>query len=272
MREGLGLAAWSGPKPLVRMAVPVVHIDKLQVPEPSSLEDQDSSIPIPPGQDYLLGLLHRFVARSAEADVAALQSWLASTVRGSLTVGTICSGSDSPLLCFEALGSIAETDWGIAFRISHEFACEHAESKAAFLQELWPDYKNIFRDAESMGLPGNFDFRSQRPKDVPKVQVLLAGFPCTDSSRLNAKSATQESSGKPKSQQRTVSRNQVVQVRRRQHPAAAGAVRSWVSSSLQQSPGEQNLHRAWRPQRRRRLRRHNPALQKTRQWKHMPHF
>lgn len=157
-------------------------------PTPSIAHLQDA--PLQAGPGYLQSLFRRFLRRLEPRELTDLTAWLMHlSANGGMSFGSICSGSDAPVLVLNAFFDVMATDYQIPMHgVDHCFACERSMSKANFLNEVWADCQHCFRNAEDMGQELAFEWRSRGPKRVGPVDVLMAGFPCTDNSRLNAHS------------------------------------------------------------------------------------
>ncbi len=169
-----------------------VIVDK---PQPSSQYE----LAEPPGRagaGYLRDLFKFFMRRSTSAELADLAAWLTHECPNPLRIGTVCSGSDSPLLVLKAFESAAAEELGASsFRVQHEFSCERLQPKASFIMQMFPECQRVFRDAEEMASPSAYDWKSGGQVQVGSADMVLAGFPCTDSSRLNPRSASEAARG-----------------------------------------------------------------------------
>lgn len=119
---------------------------------------------------------------------------LRAVLAGGLSVGTMCSGSDSPILGLEALEqAVAESfaDPRLTGCMKHAFSVEANPRKREFIAALFPNVPHIFVDTMQMGAPTAVDVRAPRVgqgpgrSPVPGADICIAGFPCQDVSRLN---------------------------------------------------------------------------------------
>lgn len=109
----------------------------------------------------------------------------------SFLAGTFCSGTDAPVLVYEAfMAAAADTLFagsGCSMpTFAHSFSCEVEDEKRAFLQDFF-DMKYCFTDVLDMEKHDGrmFDVKSQNWHRVPSVDWAAAGFPCDDASSLH---------------------------------------------------------------------------------------
>ena len=106
-------------------------------------------------------------------------------------IGTICSGSESPLLAWHGLAAAVAAKTGARLNVQHRFSCEISEEKRKWIAALFPD-SLIFIDA--LELP-NEEAQTHEgdTKAVPDDwRSLIAGFPCTAVSLQNMLAASEE--------------------------------------------------------------------------------
>jgi len=106
--------------------------------------------------------------------------------RKTLRIGTMCSGTDAPVLVARAMQRVlGDLSSGITFE--HVFSAEQEPSKQEFLRANFPDCKRIFQDVCQMGRLRAYETVSRSPQPVPgDLDVLLAGFSCKDLSMMNS--------------------------------------------------------------------------------------
>ena len=106
-------------------------------------------------------------------------------------VGTICSGSESPLLAFNGFAAALARKTSVRFDVQHRFSCEICEEKRKWIAALFPG-SLIFNDA--MELPnGEAHTHEGDMKAVPDDwRTLVAGFPCTSVSLQNSSNSSVE--------------------------------------------------------------------------------
>lgn len=144
-----------------------------------------------PGAGYLRSLAHRFLQRCGPAKCGQLAA-VAQHFPGGLRVGTCCSGTDSPLMCWDAIcEAIRENGLGDV-RVRAVFASEKDKRKREFLSHMRPRSTHIFEDTVLLGEGIGIDLASGKrvPCAIPSVHILVGGFPCTDVSPLNSKASS----------------------------------------------------------------------------------
>ena len=110
-------------------------MDRARVERPEPSAEHAASPPFEPGPLFLHQLFKRFLDRITEAERCDLGVWLAGL--GCLSVATACSGADSPLLVWQALRDAVNSYMGLHIEVQHQFSCEKAAKKQAFLQKLF---------------------------------------------------------------------------------------------------------------------------------------
>lgn len=154
--------------------------------------------PLVPGADYLRDLFFRFMDRSTQEELKDLEAWVQQERR--FTCGTMCSGSDAPMLVMEAFDrACRERFKGLPRRlqggqggIMQVFACEKEARKAGFIAHMWPECGLIFKKCEDMASRQAPEWTTKALQPTPLAKMLLAGFQCTDNSCLNAKRSQDE--------------------------------------------------------------------------------
>ena len=110
-------------------------------------------------------------------------------------LGTICSGTDSPLLVWRSICRVLQKCFGIDMQLTMGMQCEADPGKQAFLQAMFPLDKDVplFEDATTLHNKEAADARKGgRASAVPSVTFCLTGFPCQDVSRCNPNSKSQK--------------------------------------------------------------------------------
>jgi site-specific DNA-cytosine methylase len=140
-----------------------------------------------------------FVGRLSDDEVAALAQY---AKRSSISHATICSGTDVTLHCHAALADAVAARTGARLRFEHQFACEIKPEKQRFLKAMHPSMQLLFEDSATLDSATSMDVITGKAQDVPSVRGIVAGFPCTDVSRLNkhSKSSSNKSCAARKSQ------------------------------------------------------------------------
>eukprot|EP00931_Biecheleriopsis_adriatica_P110335 TRINITY_DN8458_c0_g1_i2.p1 TRINITY_DN8458_c0_g1~~TRINITY_DN8458_c0_g1_i2.p1 ORF type:complete len:2069 (+),score=541.35 TRINITY_DN8458_c0_g1_i2:59-6265(+) len=103
-----------------------------------------------------------------------------------LRVGTMCSGTDAPVLVARALQrALSSTASQLSFE--HAFSVEFDPNKQEFLKANFPECPYLFRDCTQMGRQRAFDVLSGKPQQIPgELDLLVAGFSCKDLSMMNS--------------------------------------------------------------------------------------
>ena len=110
-----------------------------------------------------------------------------------LRVGTACSGTDGPLLCWRAFADTHRADLGESFVVSHELSSEKEKCKQDFIMKAFPQTPAIFEDCCDLPCDTAMDVLSRQQKPVSTdLDTFAAGFTCTDASPLSADSLTLE--------------------------------------------------------------------------------
>lgn len=126
--------------------------------------------------------------RMSHSDVVDLAS--ARKRRERRKLGTVCSGTDSPVLIIRHMEAAALDffkDRGV--QVQHCFAAEADERKQAFLMGVFDHGMDaLFQDACELGAgrPTAADVISGEQKPIAAVQDLIGGFPCVDTSTLSS--------------------------------------------------------------------------------------
>ena len=142
-----------------------------------------------PGEYYDRGAEHlqryaKSVFSALDAPMrGSLASYLASTP---CALGSVCSGTDCPILVAEALRRACKDVFSADWDMRHAFSCENNKAKQRFLATVFPDVKvPLFSNALHLDQTMATDAKSMGMAVVPDCGALVAGFPCTDVSRLN---------------------------------------------------------------------------------------
>lgn len=101
-----------------------------------------------------------------------------------LRVGTMCSGTDSPILAMNAIAKALEGRQG-AFEVQHCFSCEIDKDKQLFLRKNFA-FDALFNDVCELGDETAHDELSGQRVAVPTgLDIIIAGFSCKDLSGMN---------------------------------------------------------------------------------------
>ena len=112
-----------------------------------------------------------------------------------LRIGTMCSGTDAPVLVARALERALKPD-GSQLAFDHVFSVEFDAAKQEFLKANFPECPALFRDCTQMGRQRAFEVLSRKPQPVPgNLDILVAGFSCKDLSMMNSYRKTLQEMG-----------------------------------------------------------------------------
>ena len=102
----------------------------------------------------------------------------------SITVATMCSGTEAPVLALEMIAKSAKKLHDVDLTIKTVFSCEIEEYKQAYIERNFAP-PILFRDAEQLQFDtADTAYGSNVP--VPGgVDILIAGTSCKDASSLN---------------------------------------------------------------------------------------
>ena len=106
-----------------------------------------------------------------------------------LRIGTMCSGTDCPIIAARLIAKHWKTISNKPFEYDHVFSAEIAPVAQAFLARNFPSLPLIFRDVREIaqstdGTPPTTAYGA--PTEVPgQLDLLIAGFACVDFSKLN---------------------------------------------------------------------------------------
>jgi len=104
-----------------------------------------------------------------------------------LRVGTMCSGTDAPVLVARALQRALTASSSSELSFEHAFSVEFDPTKQEFLKANFPDSPLLFQDCTQMGRKRAFDVISGEPRPIPgEIDLLVAGFSCKDLSMMNS--------------------------------------------------------------------------------------
>lgn len=97
---------------------------------------------------------------------------------------TVCSGTDSPVLCIAAFQAACRHLLGCAPLATHRFSCEKSVEKQAFLKAMY-DLNALFDDVQCLTQAAATDRVSDTDMPIPRCKGTIGGFPCTDVANLN---------------------------------------------------------------------------------------
>ena len=104
------------------------------------------------------------------------------------TLGTLCSGTDAPVLVYKAV-RIASHRFGGDFAFETEFSCDRDPKVRLFLRTMFgeQEVKKLFKECSEVASSTRKapdDLKDGGDSEVPSVMDLVAGFPCKDVSSL----------------------------------------------------------------------------------------
>lgn len=141
--------------------------------------------PLEAGEHILEGAFRRFLGRLEASDRARIATWAATELRSRLVLSTACSGTELPVMACAAFARVISVDLGSPLQVDAGFACEIDAKKQAWLKMCFPGMDWLFRDAKLLGKDSCHDEITHTSRPVASCDTLIAGFPCTDASRLN---------------------------------------------------------------------------------------
>ena len=99
-----------------------------------------------------------------------------------LRVGTMCSGTDSPVVVFD---SLAKAVPGLFF--AHIFSCEFDERKQLWIKDNFPKLEYLFGDVNELSNRSGkaMNHITGKKVTVPAVDIVVAGFVCKSVSTEN---------------------------------------------------------------------------------------
>lgn len=109
-----------------------------------------------------------------------------------LGMGSICSGTESPIRAMTAIFEAMHSKSGDDFAVRHDWACENDPRKQAFIRSMFPDLSTLYEDATDLTYPLAKCVVHDKAVPVRGPPLLVAGFPCTDVSQKNKYSRTTE--------------------------------------------------------------------------------
>lgn len=165
--------------------------------EPAPCRATSTAPPPPVDHDMLRCFASALLQCLNAEETSSLEQWVQAELQASAwRVGTMCSGTDSPILalmgCARALTSLLSS---VEVRFEHVFSAELAPAKQAFLAAMFPSLGNIFGDLKPLhtGAPQPNMANGGQLAPVPfDLRILVAGFPCTDVSSRNSWASSDE--------------------------------------------------------------------------------
>ena len=104
---------------------------------------------LPVGPLYLNRLIHRFLTRLPCGDRSNIKLYVAQHLKV-LKVGTACSGTDGPLLCWTAISEVLQSELGASLTVQHTFSAELKTDKQGFIRRVFPGTPVMFKDCTEL--------------------------------------------------------------------------------------------------------------------------
>ena len=155
-----------------------------------------SSPRIPPGPDRLVRLFHHFANCATAQELDGLKRYLIfkwmPTESFTASLGTFCSGTDSPILVMKAFKKFCSQRLGIDIDFIHAFSSENTDAKQKYLLDLFPDMQALYPDVKTLGKKMAKNLKTGLDEEIKSVTAAFGGFPCQDASGLNPNSSSEE--------------------------------------------------------------------------------
>jgi len=135
-----------------------------------------------PASHNLKDVAHHFVQKlpmHQRKQLAEAVSSAASEGRP-LRVGTMCSGTDSPVVVFNKLSKALR-----GLNIEHTFSCEYNPAKQEWIKANFPNLQYLFGDINELKTGLAFNYVTDEKVRVPEVDIVIAGFVCKSVSTEN---------------------------------------------------------------------------------------
>ncbi|KAI8799644.1 hypothetical protein BJ742DRAFT_128160 [Cladochytrium replicatum] len=111
-----------------------------------------------------------------------------------LRVGTMCSGTESPLLALDLIGQALKRNHGIVFEVDHVFSCEIEPYKQAYIERNFAP-PVLFRDICELGQDEAHTAYGSLVSVPGETDMIIAGTSCVDFSNLNNQKQTLSAKG-----------------------------------------------------------------------------
>ena len=151
-------------------------------------ETKEASPELSDPAEYCKALFEEMIGRLGIEEKQAL--WLGLALFKTLSVGTVCAGTDCPIIALKCLAHVAEEMlnpvFGVSgFGVDHMFSAEIDPQKRALLEDInnmGKSYGNVGDLTEDQA--PNFKNHGEL-EPIPSVAFVVGGFPCKDVSFLN---------------------------------------------------------------------------------------
>lgn len=130
-------------------------------------------------QDVAAWYMQRLAPAQRDQMIEAVAA--ACKERRPLRVGSMCSGTDSPIVVLKSLEKALQGQ----LVVEHTFSCEYDKRKRAWIKDNFPDLKILFGDVNELkdGIARNHI--TNELVSVPYVDIVIAGFVCKSVSTEN---------------------------------------------------------------------------------------
>ena len=98
-----------------------------------------------------------------------------------LRMGTLCSGTDSPVPVLKQLSKALRGK----LNIEHTFSCECDARKRAWIRDNFGKFKHLFGDVKELCSDEAHNYITETNTPVPAVDIVIAGFVCKSVSSEN---------------------------------------------------------------------------------------
>ncbi len=160
------------------------------------VDNGDSPKEVLTGKEALLAFAATLVRRLTDRERRWLRDWVVATCAKQgdgheIRSASMCSGTDSPVLVWDALAAALSNTLGFGVSFRHVFSVEKDRAKQDFLVEMFPF---LFDDVINVAGLVATDVKSKTEEcPVPAdIRLVVAGFPCKDLSLLNPKAGPLE--------------------------------------------------------------------------------
>ena len=134
------------------------------------------------GGTRLRAFLHRCLEEGGGATSDALREYVIA--KGIVTIGTMCSGTDAPMLASTAIQEVFQDVFaGSTWQAQQLWASDNSEPVHILLDKVMSP-PLIFDDCTTLKRGLAWDILSGSYREVPPPMLLVAGFPCQDVTRL----------------------------------------------------------------------------------------
>ena len=125
----------------------------------------------------------------SSADQGVLREHSLRMAEHTPVVGTVCSGTDAPILVLRSFSRAISRAYSVRSRFEHAWSCERDAAKRSFLRNMFEgEVRYIFADAIQLGFCDCVEdtlTKSLVRLSDNLVDELFGGFPCQDVSFLN---------------------------------------------------------------------------------------